>query len=459
MSASRVMRAGGFSLQRAIVAVGRGVSHVPRYVTHCATNCATNWIRCASLLGVLSLSACVTTTTTVEPDGRATRSNAASSPAANRPRVSDAPTPGRSMPAPIGDAAVRLDLRNLGAVATDGFTLPILSPCGNWMAVQTGTPPDLATALARPLQQVPRASRVALYRLQPNGIIRLGETAAGLVLGRSADSRGFLVESQRPDGARWIGRIGWGTESGAGGYEPEWLVQDGAVNAFAALGPNGELAFSRREIAERRFDLIVQRDGRTARLPADGMRSALFPSFSADGSRVFALILRDGIVEVGSMDPTDDSTMSQGLTRLFVTDRGDDTTATQMTTPQGTRQSAEGRDYLFFHPTLRSITRWNEVDGLRGVHGGTLAIARVDERRIAVLESGRVRIRTDTGGARDSTDLTTTEAAPVLSGAGVEILNRVAVPRSLGMFEGQPALLLFEPEPPGVRIWLARILN
>lgn len=397
------------------------------------------------------LAACVSTSTPVAPMGSGARSERVPAAPTARPRVSDAPVPGRVQPAPVGDAAVRLDLRNLGLVPTDGFTLPILSPSGRFMAVQTGTPPDAATALARPGQQIPRASRIALYRLDVGGITRLGETEAGLVLGRSADERGFLVESPRPDGARWIGRIRWGTEGGTGGYEPEWLVQDGAVNAFAALGPNGELAYARREIGDRLFDLVVRREQGTARLSSDGMRSALFPSFSADGSRVFALILRDGILEIGSMDPTSDLSMSQGLSRIFISDRANDATAAQMATPQGTREGADGRDHLFFHPVLGSIARWNEAAGLRGVPGGALALARVDDRRTATLDGGRVRIRTDLDGDADS-------AAGAIP-TGVEIFDRIAVPRSLGAIDGQPSLLLIAPEPPGVQIWLARVIG
>ena len=34
-----------------------------------------------------------------------------------------------------------------GGIASDGVTLPVLSPNGRYMAVQTGVAPDLATAL------------------------------------------------------------------------------------------------------------------------------------------------------------------------------------------------------------------------------------------------------------------------------------------------------------------------
>ena len=62
-----------------------------------------------------------------------------------------------SVPGRIVGSAVAVDLRPLGNVQTDGYTLPLLSPDGRVLAVQTGTVPDLATLLARPGQSVPQA--------------------------------------------------------------------------------------------------------------------------------------------------------------------------------------------------------------------------------------------------------------------------------------------------------------
>ncbi len=362
-------------------------------------------------------------------------------------RVSDVPAPGSTSGTPLVDSALRLDLRPLGSIPTDGFTLPLLSPNGRFLAVQTGTPPDAATALARPGQRTPRASRIALYRIDARGFARLGETDGGLVLGRSADDNGFLVESPRPDGSRWIGRIAWGTPTSTQGYEPEWLVQEGGVNAFAALGPDGSLAWCRRDTRARDFDLLVRRGGSTIRLSGDGLRSYVFPSFNADGSRVFMLVLRDGIVELGSVDPTSEDAMRQSLVRAFVSDRADDATAAQMVTPQGTHDGVDGRDLLFFHPTLGSIARWNDIDGLRGIAGGAMAVSRVDERRIAVLDGGRVRIR--------GADL---DPAGAAREPGAVIFEQLAVPRLLGMIDDRPAILLVVPEAGGVRLLIARII-
>lgn len=369
-------------------------------------------------------------------------------PAPRPERVSNVPAPGAPSGAPLIDSALRVDLRPLGSVPTDGFTLPLLSPNGRFMAVQTGTPPDAAAALARPGQRAPRASRITLYRVDARGVTRLGETDGGFILGRSADDRGFLIESPRPDGSRWIGRIAWGTEASTRNYEPEWLVQDGGVNAFAALGPDGSMAWARRDTRGRSFDLMVQRGGATLRLSGDGLRSYTHPSFNADGTRVFMMVLRDGILELGSVDPTSEDAMQQSLVRAFVSDRADDSTAAQMVTPQGTRDGVDGRDLLFFHPMLGSIARWNDTDGLRPIAGGAVAMARVDAQRIAVLDGGRVRIR---GSSLDP--------AGAAREPGAVISEQLAVPRFLGTIEDRPALLLIAPESGGVRLLIVRLLG
>ncbi len=396
-------------------------------------------LRTVSFVGVaLALASCAT-----PRQG----SQGTAEPAPKPERVSDVPAPGSPSGTPLIDSALRLDLRPLGSVSTDGFTLPLLSPNGRFMAVQTGTAPDAATALARPAQRAPRAARIALYRIDATGFARLGETDGGLVLGRSADDTGFLIESPRPDGSRWIGRIAWGTDASTKSYEPEWLVQDGGVNAFAALGPDGALAWARRDPRASDFDLMVRRNGSTMRLSGDGLRSYTHPTFSADGTRVFMMVLRDGILELGSIDPTSEDAMLQSLVRAFISDRANDATAAQMVTPQGTRDGVDGRDLLFFHPTLGSIARWNDTDGLRPIAGGAVALTRVDARHIAVLDGGRVRLRganlDPTGAAREP---------------GAVIFEQLAVPRLLGTIDDRPALLLIAPEAGGIRLLIARIL-
>lgn len=354
-------------------------------------------------------------------------------------RVSDAPVRSPGLPGSVVGSAVSIDFRPLGHAATDGFTLPVFSPDGRSFAVQTGAVPDRATLLARPGQRAPVASRIAAYRIEEQGLVRLGETDGGLVLGRHADARGYLVESPRPDGARWIGRIAWNST------EVEWVVQDGRVNAFAALGPGGEIAFSSREVRERRFDLVVRRDGRNARLSADGARSYLYPTFDGDGTRVLAFCARDGILEFASADPASDDSLRQTLSRALVSDRATDETASQMVAPQGVRDGVDGRDWIVFHPWLGSLVRWNAADGLRALPGNVLARGAIAADSEAVLVGGRVRAR-----------LRNVDSATLAKDPGTAVYDRVAVPRMISMGEGEPAVLLLVPEGGGLRILLAR---
>jgi hypothetical protein len=356
-----------------------------------------------------------------------------------------------SVPGRIVGSAVAVDLRPLGNVQTDGYTLPLLSPDGRVLAVQTGTVPDLATLLARPGQSVPQASRIAVYRVDPRGLVRLGETAPGLVLGRAADARGFLVESPRPDGARWIGRIAWGSD------EPEWLVQDGRVNAFATLGPNGELAYASREKSDRTFDLVVRRDGRTARLYSEGTRSYVFPCFTADGLKIHAISLRDGILEFLEADPASDESLRQSATRALISERADDSTAMQMTTPQGTRDGADGPDWIVFHPMLGSLVRWNAVDGVRAFAGSPIAAGRIDARRTAFLVGNRVRIRSLDDPSGEAEGRMRMDSGVAEPGLGTVLFDSIAVPRAIAPIEGAPALLLVAPDRNGVRLLIARL--
>jgi hypothetical protein len=337
----------------------------------------------------------------------------------------------------ITGSAVAIDFRPFGSIPSDGVTLPVLSPNGRYMAVQTGVAPDLATALARPGQRPPLASRIAMYRIDPRGLVRLGESDGGLVLGRNADDRGVLVEGPRPDGTRWIGRLDWSN------LEPEWLVQDGNVNAFAALGADGTLAYSSRPIERRLFDLVVRKGDSVRRLDGDGTRSFLFPACTADASTVFAFVLRDGILELGSADPTSSETLKQSLARAFVTDRGNDELALFMSTAQGARDGIDGRDWILYHRSANSLARWNSADGLRVLPGNVMAMAKVDAAREAVLTGGKVRLR----------------AVGELAEPGTIVVEQLGVPRALGTVEEKPAVLIVTPEGTGVRIVIARIMG
>jgi len=168
-------------------------------------------------------------------------------------RQAPAPAPAGPIASPAGDARtlssrVVVAIKPLGAIPYDGLCIPLVSPDGRHVAVQTGPAPPWSAILARPEPEVgPVAvsAGLAVYRLMDGGLELVGQLGpeaggeGGLLLGRSADDRGFLVESPRPDGSRWIGRVGWQTG------ELTWLVQTPEVNAHAVLTAAGDLLYTR----------------------------------------------------------------------------------------------------------------------------------------------------------------------------------------------------------------------
>lgn len=250
-------------------------------------------------------------------------------------------------------------VRVMGSVPFDDRTLPLVSPDGHFIATQAGPTADWETILAAAGASTAVPGTVEIYRCDPGG-----ETAAlvarpqgGLLLGRSADASGVLVESPRPGGARWIGRLGW-----LGG-PVEWLVADDRVNAFAALGPEGRLAWSRRAPDGRGFDLVVRGDEEWS-LPA-GEGDWLMPAWSADPAGLFALRLEAGRLDAVFMDARGPEAAGRTSVRLGV--------AQSMTARDAWQCFASGAGVagltagagihlVFWHPGAGRMALWRPVD-------------------------------------------------------------------------------------------------
>ncbi len=146
----------------------------------------------------------------------------------------------------------------LGSVVYDGQVLPLVSPDGNLIAVQEGDPLAWEVLAALPEQKPPTSTRLVVYdiRSTPARRVELPELPAdaGLVLGRSTDARGFLVESVREDGSRWIGRAAWASG------RVEWLAMGRDVCAHGVLTPQGELVYSRRALGSITGELVLRRE-------------------------------------------------------------------------------------------------------------------------------------------------------------------------------------------------------
>ncbi|MGD9689211.1 MAG: hypothetical protein AB7K52_00320 [Phycisphaerales bacterium] len=148
----------------------------------------------------------------------------------------------------------RFTTRAIGSIRYDGVTLPIVSPDGTFIAVQVGRPPSWAGVLATAGDPLSSLCRIAIH-LVADGTVLLSDVLPprGLLLGRSADERGFLVEEPQPDGSRRIGRCSW--LSGA----IEWLVDEpGVCCAHAIELRDGTLAYTRRAVGAPRAELVIR---------------------------------------------------------------------------------------------------------------------------------------------------------------------------------------------------------
>jgi hypothetical protein len=196
------------------------------------------------------------------------------------------------------------------------MTLPLTSPSGRYIAAQHGATPDWTVLLAQPpkpgaMALVPGTLRIDAFTTRP--VAPSAPDAPGLrpihwstplpsrlLLGRSCDEQGFLIESPRNDGSRWIGKVDW--DSGL----IDWLVRPDAsqalqIAAFASLGSSGELAYSRCLAPGMPFDLVVRsvaNDPSTEIVLSSASKgtegvgvSYLFPTFSADRRHVYVFVV------------------------------------------------------------------------------------------------------------------------------------------------------------------------
>lgn len=277
--------------------------------------------RSAALLALVACTAgCVTEVTPVTPGSRAatTAPRPASRPAstpASAPQLPAGPVARAVTPEASVSAQVRTMLLDLGSIPYDGQVLPLVSPDGRFVATQVGEAPTWPTLIAAPGAEVPHATQLRAFSL-PDPEARPGagapapaatpiawsEPRAAVLLGRSADTTGFLIEAPQPDGSRWIGRISW--ISG----ELTWLVQGTLVNSGATLGPAGELAWCRRSVDDTAIELVVRTAPGAPEIVArvapgaTGAPGAYFwPMCSDEPGVVYAFALSAGNAEVHAL--------------------------------------------------------------------------------------------------------------------------------------------------------------
>jgi hypothetical protein len=282
-------------------------------------------------------------------------------------------------PAPIAEPVppeatlrshVRVVVRPLGEVEYNGQVLPLTSPDGRFVATQVGAAPSWEALLAAPGALPPAGSRIVIYEIRDGSVTERGQGAdaappqirrarevavAALLLGRSCDDRGFLVESPRPDGARWIGFVSWEDARVA------WLVQGDAVNAHAVLGPGGEMAYVRRETRETATELVFLPRGRAGELvwsAAEGDVS--MPMFDAGGEVRTFVVSERGIELVALL--LGEEGLAAGA-RLLLATSASPLWAYQATAPMRSAIANAGRGVTFFHPRQRRMVTWVAHEG------------------------------------------------------------------------------------------------
>ncbi|MCK6475514.1 MAG: hypothetical protein L6Q35_01640 [Phycisphaerales bacterium] len=260
----------------------------------------------------------------------------------NAPRPTRTSTTGATLPeGPIAAPAravsitsrVLIGLRPVGRIAYDGHVLPLTSPDGRFCAVQEGDPPTWSTLLAAPDSQPPLGNTLAVYDLSTSPPTRLGSSLSaesGLLLGRAADHRGFLVESVRPTGARWIGLASWQ----AGNIQ--WLASDEAVSAHGMLTPEGLLVYTRRPIDGTRADLVVKSPSGAVDVRSDSSRPYAMPLATQDPATIYTLLLTESGIElqaIGLSTRGDAAKFGPVLARRLISSARDIATAYQVAAP------------------------------------------------------------------------------------------------------------------------------
>ena len=211
---------------------------------------------------------------------------------------------------------VRTALRDVGEIPYDARSLPIVSPDGRLVATQAGPAPSWPTVLARPDASVPALTRIDIFAAERGAADLIASVEETALLGRSYNEHGFLVEAPRNDGSRWIGFADWTSGS------VEWLIADDHVNAFATLGPEGQLAWSRRAVNSERFQLAVSPTASVEDMwiIADTNADWLYPTWSRRADGLFALQLEGDRLDLvyGEAD-TRESFRRSTLNRELVT--------------------------------------------------------------------------------------------------------------------------------------------
>lgn len=251
-------------------------------------------------------------------------------------------------------------LHGLGEIEYDGFTLPIMhsTPDTCRIAVQDGARPSWSALLAESVAGA-SASSVSIHELDQDSNPRLVVKHEGpLILGRTSNARGVLVERPNRDGSRWIGLAPWD------GTDIQWLVSDNQVNAFAWITEDDTLAFARRTVGGERFKLVVKAaDGTSWTLPESLPYSWILPTIDVEGEGLFAIRHGDGYADMTWGRIQDAAFFRQTLNTRRMSDRVDMQRAWQMLSGSTGRAGMGPGKILWFSFELGRLVGWDPSEG------------------------------------------------------------------------------------------------
>ncbi|MGI9014610.1 MAG: hypothetical protein ACR2GY_10225 [Phycisphaerales bacterium] len=273
-----------------------------------------------------------------------------------------------------------IHLLPLGTIPFNQATLPLVSPDGMFIASETGLAPAIETINASFRAIVPTATRVEVFAIAPpplpsdssSMIAKIGELEAPMLLGRSANNLGFIVEQPQQNGSRWIGFVEWKTG------ELTWIAQDTYVNAYAALGRSDSadlVAWVRRRPDDAHFELVIRRGEviETSLPPLDpaALEDAsvplqtveyLFPTWSDGGDGLFVFELHDDATLNGVfLNGSNMGEMMLAPQRITISKRGTRGMCFQMLAASPAMQGVpvpNRAQLIFFHPEYLAMAVW-----------------------------------------------------------------------------------------------------
>lgn len=269
--------------------------------------------------------------------------------------------------------------------------VPVFSPDGRTVAIESSSDAGWAVRVGDPLPPGGLVARIESRSLEPR---RLGQPLRTLegpwLLGRGATDDGFLLERPREDGGRDIVLAGW--RSGL-----RTIVEDGRCNAFAAASTDGAIAWSRRSPEGGPWQLVVQRGDLRRELDVPAGTSWLLPTFSGDGTGLFALCiagtsLRAAWLPFGA-DGLPDARSTQSPRHVAILSlRGTLSSAVRAMMPSGgTAASPPGRgDLAVWMPDANTMAAWLPGGSPEPLGRSTAAGVLIDDDNALVTDGARL---------------------------------------------------------------------